>query len=50
MEKLELEGNLLGPMTAYEIGNLIKTNTIIRYIDLEYNNLTTNCKNNEGIK
>lgn len=50
LEKLELEGNLLGPKTAYEIGQLIKDNSIIRYIDIEYNNLTDGGTSNEGIK
>lgn len=42
LEKIELEGNLIGPKTAFEIGELIKANNIIRFIDLENNNLTNN--------
>jgi hypothetical protein len=38
------------PKTAAEIGNLIKSNQIIRYIDLEYNNLTNSGSSFEGIK
>ena len=41
---------MLGPLTAGEIGHLVKQNTVIRYIDLEYNNLTEGGSNIEGIK
>jgi hypothetical protein len=50
LEKLELEGNLLGPKTASEIGSLIKNNQNIRFIDLEFNNLTAGGTINDGIK
>ena len=50
MEKLELEGNLLGPKAALEIGMLIKDNKVIRYIDIENNDLTEGGTSVEGIK
>jgi hypothetical protein len=54
LEKLELEGNLLGPKTAFELGELIKQNNTIRFIDLEFNDLTGYGRNgqynSEGIK
>ena len=31
---------MLGNKTAFEIGELIKINKSIRYLDLEFNNLT----------
>lgn len=40
LEKLELEGNLIGCKTAFEMGELLKKNNVIRFIDLEFNNLT----------
>lgn len=49
LEKLELEGNLLGPKTSFELGELIKNNNIIRFIDMENNNLTGNSTDITGI-
>jgi hypothetical protein len=56
LEKLELEGNMLGSKTAYEVGELLKSNNVLRLVDLEFNNLTDHNTNNpnefhvEGIK
>jgi hypothetical protein len=56
LEKLELEGNMLGSKTAFEVGELLKTNNVLRLVDLEFNNLTDHNTNNpnefhvEGIK
>ncbi len=50
LEKVELEGNLIGPKTAYELGELLKFNKVIRYLDLEFNNLTASGTNVDGIK
>jgi len=56
LEKLDLEGNMLGSKTAYEVGELLKRNKVIRMVDLEFNNLTdhnTNIPNEfnvDGIK
>lgn len=40
LERLELEGNELGPKTASKLGELLNINYSIRVIDLEGNNLT----------
>jgi hypothetical protein len=37
LRKLELEGNLLGPNTAREFGNVLKVNKTLRLLDLESN-------------
>lgn len=50
LEKIELEGNSIGPKTAHEIGELIKNNNILRFIDLENNNLTNSGQDINGIK
>lgn len=49
LEKLELEGNQLGPKAAFEMGELIKENKVIRFIDLENNNLTNSGADTNGI-
>ena len=46
---MELEGNALGPKTAFELGELIKVNSVLRFIDLEQNNLTTGGTDTTGI-
>ena len=48
--EFELEGNLIVPKTAYELGELLKINKVIRYLDLEFNNLTASGTNVDGIK
>lgn len=40
LEKVEIEGNLLGPEAGKAFGDLIKTNKVLRVIDLENNDLT----------
>lgn len=40
LERLELEGNSLGPETITQLAKLLSTNRSIRTIDLENNNLT----------
>lgn len=45
LEKIELEGNLFGYETAMEFGKLIAKNKVLRYIDLENNDLTNDGKN-----
>lgn len=40
LERLELEGNLLGPRTAAAIADLATENICMRVIDLEGNDLT----------
>jgi len=37
LRKLELEGNLLGPNSAREFGNVLKVNKTLRMLDLESN-------------
>lgn len=49
LEKLELEGNNLGPKTAEAIAKLITANPFIRTIDLENNDLTVSAKEHKGI-
>lgn len=49
LEKLELEGNKLGPKAAFEMGELIKQNKVIRFIDMENNNLTNSGADVNGI-
>ena len=39
LRKLELEGNLLGPKTAIELGKSLKVNTGLKLLDLESNQL-----------
>ncbi len=39
LERLELDGNHLGPLTALTIGELLKENVSLRAIDLEGNML-----------
>lgn len=39
LERLELEGNRLGPETLTQISKLLKTNESLRLIDLEGNKL-----------
>lgn len=34
LRKIELEGNLMGPKSASEFGNALKTNTSLKYLDL----------------
>ena len=46
---MELEGNALGPKTSFEIGELIKVNNVIRFIDFESNNLTAGGTDTTGI-
>ena len=41
LRKLELEGNNLGPESAYTFGRALKVNTTLKYLDIESNNLTT---------
>ena len=40
LERLELDGNAVGPNTLMQLAELLKTNTTLRSIDLEGNNLT----------
>mmetsp|Transcript_32145 Transcript_32145/g.37072 ORF Transcript_32145/g.37072 Transcript_32145/m.37072 type:complete len:296 (+) Transcript_32145:329-1216(+) len=49
LEKLELEGNNLGPKTADAIAKLITENPFIRTIDLENNDLTLSGKEHKGL-
>jgi hypothetical protein len=37
MRKLELEGNLLGPNSAKELGEALLENKTLKYLDLEGN-------------
>ena len=37
LRKLELEGNLLGPMTARKFGEVLMVNKTLRFLDLENN-------------
>lgn len=49
--KLELEGNLLGPKTAFEFGKVLKDqNKTLRYLDLENNYLTNSGASQDEIK
>lgn len=41
LRKLELEGNNLGPESAYTFGRALKVNKTLKFLDLESNNLTT---------
>lgn len=41
LERLELDGNAVGPNTLIQLAELLKHNTTLRSIDLEGNNLTT---------
>lgn len=47
LRKLLLEGNMLGPKTAKEIGNALLVNKTLRFLDLESNQLT---QDNEDVK
>lgn len=40
LERLELEGNSLGPKTSQAFGELFFNNQSIRFLDLENNDLT----------
>ena len=49
--KLELEGNLLGPKTALELGKVLKEqNKTLRYLDLENNYLTNSGASYDEVK
>ena len=50
LERLELEGNFLGPRTANAIAELLEENNSIRVIDLEGNDLTNSGKDISGIE
>lgn len=50
LERLELEGNFLGPRTAHTLAELVGDNSCLRVIDLEGNDLTNSCKDNSGIE
>jgi Ran GTPase-activating protein (RanGAP) involved in mRNA processing and transport len=39
LRKIELEGNLLGPNTARELGEALLSNKTLKYLDLEGNQL-----------
>jgi hypothetical protein len=49
LEKLEMEGNKLGPKTAREIANLLRHNTVLKHINIESNNLTNSGKDCDGV-
>lgn len=40
LRKLELEGNMLGAMSARKFGEVLKVNRTLRFLDLESNQLT----------
>jgi hypothetical protein len=44
-----MEGNLMGFESATAFGELLKINRCIRFIDLEYNDLTDNYTKFSGI-
>lgn len=50
LERLELEGNFLGPKTVHSLAELFQENTSIRVIDIEGNDITNNGKDNSGIQ
>lgn len=50
LERLELEGNYLGPKSCAAIANLMQENNTIRVIDLEGNDLTSGGKDISGIE
>ena len=37
LRKIELEGNLLGPQTAKKLGDVLKVNKTLVFLDLESN-------------
>jgi len=45
LEKLELEGNRLGPRTANMLGEVLKKNAKLRHIDIDGNDLTDKMNN-----
>jgi hypothetical protein len=47
--KLELEGNLLGSITARELGEALKKNKTLKYLDLDNNYLTNGGQDNDGV-
>mmetsp|Transcript_24772 Transcript_24772/g.21975 ORF Transcript_24772/g.21975 Transcript_24772/m.21975 type:complete len:124 (-) Transcript_24772:351-722(-) len=50
LEKLELEGNTLGPKTAKALGLLLRTNTTLKHVNIENNNLTLNGEDVSGVR
>ena len=40
LRKIELEGNLLGPKSATELGKALKLNSSLIFLDLSSNQLT----------
>ena len=50
LEKLELEGNILGPKTAKALGLLLRTNTTLKHVNIENNNLTLNGEDVSGVR
>ncbi|EGR27530.1 hypothetical protein IMG5_194790 [Ichthyophthirius multifiliis] len=50
LERLELEGNELGPKTCIGLAELLKNNQSLRVLDLEGNNLTNQGKDVAGFE
>ena len=49
LRKLELEGNNIGPESAYYFARALKVNKTLKYLDLESNNLTTDGTDFSGV-
>lgn len=49
LERVDLEGNNLGPKTARAVAELLRNNKMLKHLNLESNNLTNLYKDNEGI-
>lgn len=50
LERLELEGNLLGPESSKAFADLLRVNKTIRYLDLSNNNLTNQGQSKDEVK
>jgi len=49
LRKLDLEGNLLGPKTLAEFGEVLKVNTTLKSLNLESNQLTMDGQDMWGV-
>lgn len=49
LRKLELEGNALGPQSAFTFGRVLETNKSLMFLDLESNQLTNDGSDFKGV-
>jgi Ran GTPase-activating protein (RanGAP) involved in mRNA processing and transport len=50
LEKIELEGNNLGPATAKAMAQLLRNNRTLKHVNIENNDLTQNEQDTSGVR